>query len=45
MRAAASVWILYPLSPAPEQRWELMALVAVGLIGTAVQLAVTGRRR
>jgi hypothetical protein len=45
MRAAGSVWILYPLSPAPEQRWELMALVAVGLIGTAVQLAVTGRRR
>jgi hypothetical protein len=45
MRAASGVWILYPLSQAPEQRWVLMALVAVGLIGTAVQLSVTGRKR
>jgi hypothetical protein len=43
--AASGVWILYPLSQAPEQRWVLMALVAVGLIGTAVQLSVTGRKR
>jgi hypothetical protein len=45
MGAAGGVWILYPLSAAPEQRWVLMALVAVGLIGTAVQLSVTGKKR
>jgi len=45
MGAAGGVWILYPLSAGPEQRWVLMALVAVGLIGTAVQLSVTGRKR
>jgi Domain of unknown function (DUF4203) len=45
MGAASGVWILYPLSAGPEQRWVLAALVAVGLIGTAVQLSVTGRKR
>jgi hypothetical protein len=45
MRAASGVWILYPLSLASDQRWVLMALVAVGLIGTAVQLGVTGRKK
>jgi hypothetical protein len=39
------VWILYPLTPAPGARWVPVAWVALGLIGTAVQLGVTGKRR
>ena len=39
------VWILYPLTPAPGQRWVPIAWVALGVLGTAVQLGVTGRRR
>jgi hypothetical protein len=38
------VWILYPTSPAPGQRWVPMAWLVLGLLGTGVQLAVTGRR-
>jgi len=46
-RAASSgeVWILYPLTPSPGQRWVPIAWIALGLIGTGVQLGVTGRRR
>jgi hypothetical protein len=44
VRAAASdVWILYPLTPAPGQPWVLVAWAAFGLIGTGIQLAITGR--
>jgi hypothetical protein len=39
------VWILYPMTPAPGERWVPVALIALGLIGTVVQLSVTGRRR
>jgi hypothetical protein len=39
------VWILYPLSPGPGQRWLLIAWVALGLIGTGLQLAVTAKRK
>jgi hypothetical protein len=48
LRAASTsdAWILYPLSPAPSQRWVPIAWVALGLVGTAVQLGLTaGRRR
>jgi hypothetical protein len=46
-RAASTgdVWILYPMTPAPGQRWVPIAWVALGLIGTAVQLGLTGRKR
>lgn len=45
VRAAASdVWILYPLAPAPGQPWVLVAWIAVGLIGTGIQLAFTGKK-
>jgi hypothetical protein len=46
-RAASSgdVWILYPLTPAPGQRWVPIAWLAIGVVGTAVQLGVTSRRR
>ena len=42
---AGDVWILYPTSPAPGQRWVPVAWIALGLIGTAVQLITTGRKK
>ena len=44
-RAASDVWILYPFTPASGAQWVPIAWIAVGLIGTAVQLGVTGSRR
>ena len=46
-RAAATgnVWILYPFTPAPGQRWVPIAWLALGLIGTGVQLGITGRKK
>ncbi len=43
--STADVWILYPVSPAPGQRWVSFAWIAVGLIGTAVQLAMTAKKK
>ena len=43
--STADVWILYPLTPAPGQRWVPFAWVVLGLIGTGVQFSITGRRR
>jgi len=43
--ASADVWILYPMTPAPDQGWVPIAWVGLGLIGTAVQLGVTGRKK
>jgi len=43
--AAGNVWILYPTSPAPGQTWVPAAWIVLGLIGTVVQLGVTGRKR
>lgn len=43
--ASADVWILYPMSPAPGRSWIPLAWIGLGLIGTAVQLAVTGRKK
>jgi len=39
------VWILYPLTPAPGQRWVPVAWIALGLLGLGVQLGITGRKR
>lgn len=46
-RAASTgeAWILYPMAPAPGERWVPVAWIVLGLIGTAVQLGVTGRKR
>jgi hypothetical protein len=41
---ADNVWILYPTMPA-ESRWALVAWAALGLAGTAIQLAVSGRKK
>jgi uncharacterized protein DUF4203 len=43
-KSAANVWILYPTT-APGYRWMPFAWVALGLAGTAVQLAITGKKR
>jgi len=39
---AGDAWVVYPLDPAPGQRWVPIVWVVVGLIGTAVQLGFTG---
>ena len=38
------VWILYPTTPAPGQRWVPIAWIVLGLVGTAVQLGITGKK-
>jgi hypothetical protein len=43
--AAGKVWILYPLEPGTRRWWLPLAWVALALIGTGVQLGVTGRKR
>ena len=43
--SAGDLWLLYPLTPAPGQRWVPIAWIALGLIGTAVQLGVTSTRK
>jgi hypothetical protein len=40
--AAADVWVLYPLDPAPGQRWVPITWLIVGAIGAWVQLGYTG---
>jgi len=40
--ASGDVWVAYPLDPAPGQRWVPIAWLALGAIGTAVQLGITG---
>jgi Domain of unknown function (DUF4203) len=43
--AAGDVWILYPMNPAPGQRWVPIVWILLGLIGTGVQLGLTARKR
>jgi hypothetical protein len=43
--AAGGVWILYPFPASAGQRWVPVAWVILGLVGTAVQMGVTGRKR
>jgi hypothetical protein len=40
--AAGDVWVAYPMNPAPGQRWVPLAWLALGAIGTGVQLGITG---
>jgi hypothetical protein len=46
-RAAAigNVWILYPFTPAPGERWVVVVWFVLGLLGLAVQTGVTGRKK
>lgn len=38
-------WILYPLSPAPGQRWVPVVWILLGIVGMAVQFGVTAKKR
>ena len=40
--AAGDVWVAYPMNPAPGQRWLPIAWLALGALGTGVQLGITG---
>ena len=40
--AAGTVWVAYPLDPAPGRTWVLIAWIVLGLAGCAVQLGWTG---
>jgi hypothetical protein len=40
--ATKDIWVFYPLSPAPGQRWVPYAWIVLSLIGAAVQLGWTG---
>ncbi|HXG88013.1 MAG TPA: DUF4203 domain-containing protein [Vicinamibacterales bacterium] len=44
LNAAASgdVWVAYPMNPAPGQTWVPYAWIALSLVGTLVQMFVTG---
>jgi hypothetical protein len=39
------VWILYPTTPALGQNWVTVAWIVLGLVGTAVQMGITGRKK
>jgi uncharacterized protein DUF4203 len=41
---SADIWILYPMTPAPDQRWVPIAWIVLGVLGTIVQLGVTARK-
>ena len=43
--AGSGVWILYPTTPALSQQWLTVGWIVLGVIGTVVQLSVTGRKR
>jgi hypothetical protein len=40
--AAGDIWVAYPMNPAPGQPWVPYAWIGLGLLGTAVQMFVTG---
>jgi len=40
--AAGDIWVAYPMNPAPGQRWVPWAWIGLGLVGTLVQMFVTG---
>lgn len=40
--AAGDIWVAYPMNPAPGQPWVPYAWVALGVLGTLVQMFVTG---
>ena len=43
--AAGDIWVAYPLNPAPGMRWLPWAWVALGALGTLVQMRWTGGDR
>jgi hypothetical protein len=43
--ARNNVWLAYPMNPAPGQHWVLFAWIALGIIGSIVQLGFTAKGR
>lgn len=43
--ARNDVWLAYPFSPAPGQRWVVLAWIVFGFIGLVVQLGITAKGR
>jgi hypothetical protein len=41
----SAAWILYPMSPAPGQRWVTVAWLLLGVLGASAQVAFTGKKR
>ncbi|HEY7290194.1 MAG TPA: DUF4203 domain-containing protein [Vicinamibacterales bacterium] len=39
------VWILYPTTPHPGRAWVPIAWIALGVLGTVVQLGMTSRKK
>ncbi|HVB38642.1 MAG TPA: DUF4203 domain-containing protein [Vicinamibacterales bacterium] len=39
------VWVLYPLDPAPGQKWVPVAWIVLGILGTIVQFSLTAQKR
>jgi MFS family permease len=40
--AVGDIWVAYPMTPAPGQRWVPYAWLVLGLAGTVVQMFITG---
>jgi hypothetical protein len=40
--AAGDIWVAYPMNPAPGQAWVPYAWIALGVLGTLLQMFVTG---
>jgi Domain of unknown function (DUF4203) len=43
--ATRSVYGVYPLDPIPTTRWDFVASVVLGIVGLAVQLGVTAKKK
>jgi hypothetical protein len=41
--ARNDVWLAYPFTPAPGQRWVILAWIVLGILGVIVQLSVTAK--
>ncbi len=44
-RSTPDVWVLYPFTPGGSRRWVVLAWIVLGLLGTAVQVRMAGRKR
>lgn len=43
--ARNDVWLAYPMSPAPGQRWVVVVWIALGAAGVITQLTITAKDR
>jgi hypothetical protein len=43
--ARNNVWLAYPMNPAPGQHWVVFVWIALGIVGSIVQLGITAKGR